>query len=79
MGFLSQLRSEHKVERALRTLHNLGTPVQGPFLTPKRNCIYLVDSCILTESELVGLNKAGHSNPQNIARLLSEFKRLHAS
>jgi hypothetical protein len=76
MKLLNYLTNAGKVYRAQRTLETLGTQVRGPFLTPQRNSIYVVDECILTESELVGLYRAGHRNPQIVAKTLSELRRL---
>jgi hypothetical protein len=79
MRLLSYLTSTGKVHRALRTLENLGTQIRGPFLTPQRNSIYVVNECILTESELVGLYQADNRSRETVAKALSEFKRLQTS
>jgi hypothetical protein len=78
MKFLSYLTSPGKA-RALQALQNLGTRVRGPFVTPQHNSIYLVNECILTESELLGLYQDGNRSRHTVAKALAEFKRLHTS
>jgi hypothetical protein len=79
MNLLSRLRNAGRLQRARRALEHLGTDVRGPFLTPQRNSIYLVDACILTESEVVRLSRAGRQSLENVGKALSEFRRLQTS
>jgi hypothetical protein len=78
MKSLSYLTNADRV-RALQVLENLGTYVRGPFVTPQRNSVYLVNECILTESELLGLYQDGNRSRHAVAKALSEFKRLQTS
>lgn len=70
----SQTAVPCKIEDALQTLRTLDIAVRGPFVTPKEHCIYLVDGCILTESEIVALYASGKLTSENIRRFLSELR-----
>jgi hypothetical protein len=67
-----------KLETALETLGALNIPLQGPFITPKQNHIYLVDGCLLTEAELVAFNEAGRFTPERIRDFLRNLRATQA-
>jgi hypothetical protein len=63
---------------ALLTLEGLHIPVRGPFVTPTRKHIFLINDCILTEDELVSLHKGGQLASNTIAKCLTELRREQA-
>jgi hypothetical protein len=65
-----------QIEIALLNLQALNIALRGPFVTPKNHRIYLVDGCILTESEIVVLHEGGQFASENIATFLSELRSL---
>jgi hypothetical protein len=70
----SQTAVPGKIEDALQTLRTLNIAFRGPFITPKKHCIYVVDGCILTESEIVVLHASGKLTSENIRKFLSELR-----
>jgi hypothetical protein len=62
------------VHTALETLQARSIPVQGPFSTPNHSRIYLVDGCILTETELVDLHEAGKFAPERVRGVLRHLR-----
>ena len=65
-----------ELETILSTLHRLHVSVHGPVITPKKNHIFLVDGCILTESELLALNRVGKLDIRNVRDLLNQYSAL---
>lgn len=59
---------------ALQTLHELGIPFRGPFITPKQNCIYVLDACIVTAPEIIALHRSGKLTAENSSGLLHAFE-----
>lgn len=74
----SQIVVRRKVGAALRSLQKLHIPFQGPFVTPQKNCIYVVDGCILTVPEIIALCGDGKQQAENRPKLLLDLKRLQA-
>ncbi|MGB6962487.1 MAG: hypothetical protein WCD34_20595 [Candidatus Acidiferrum sp.] len=70
----SQTAAAGNIEVALQTLRTLNIAFRGPFITPKKHRIYLVDGCILTESEIVVLHEGGKLTSENISKFLSELR-----
>lgn len=64
------------IEVAVQSLHALKIAFRGPFITPKNHLIYVVEGCILTESEIVTLHESGKFTPENAGKFLSELKSL---
>ncbi len=50
---------------ALRRLRKLHVPFRGPFTTPKKNRIYLVDEWLLTEQEIMALHACANLVAEN--------------
>lgn len=72
-----QKESLSKVTAALSTLKCLNVPFRGPLVAPhKKRIIYVVDGCLLSESEVVAFHEGGHFSAGNIGKLLSDLKRL---
>lgn len=63
-----------KISAPLRYLQMMRVPFRGPFVTPRRRQIYLVDGCILTESEIAALYESGNFNASAIGKFLSDLK-----
>ena len=68
-----------KINAALLTLVKLHIPFRGPFRTRKQHYIYLVDGCILTESELVVLHQDDKLTAESIVKLSSDLRPLHGA
>lgn len=68
-----------KLKAALLTLEKLKVPFRGPFITPKEKRIFLINGCIVTESEVVALYEGGHLNPENIGKVLNDLKLLQTT
>jgi hypothetical protein len=64
------------IEVALQTLETLRIAFRGPFITPKNHRIYVLDGCILTESEIVTLHESGKFTSENAGKFLSELRSL---
>jgi hypothetical protein len=64
-----------KIKQALLALEALDIPLQGPFVTPGGQHIYVVDACLLVEAEIVELHSSGKFNAENIAAVLNEIRR----
>jgi hypothetical protein len=64
-----------ELELALRRLARLLVAVRGPFLTPHRQKIYIVDGCILTTSEILSLCDDGKTN-EEVRKLLIDLKAV---
>lgn len=69
-----QLAAVSEIKTALETLEALNIPFQGPFVTPKQNRIYLVDGCILTESEVGHFHRFGNFAPERIRSFLRHLR-----
>jgi hypothetical protein len=65
-----------KLAAALRSLQALRVALSGPFVTPHKHRIYVVDGCILTESEVVVLHEGGKLKPERVGQLLSDLRYL---
>jgi len=72
----SQTTVLSKLVAALQTLQALHVPFRGPFVTPKKHRIYVVDGCILGEAEIVTLHEGGKFTPEIIERFLSDLRCL---
>jgi len=70
----SQRAIPGKIEVALQTLRTLNIAFRGPFVTPKKHRIYVVDGCLLTESEIVALHEGGKLTSENIWKFISELR-----
>jgi hypothetical protein len=70
---------QSKLETALETLRSLDITVRGPYATPKDHRIYLVNGCVLAESELVILHEQGKFNAQTARQFLADLKSLQRS
>ena len=68
-----------KIKAALLTLEKLNIPFSGPFITPKGTSIFVVDGCIVTESEVLVLYEGGHFTPENIGKMLIDLKLLQTT
>ncbi|HMD41312.1 MAG TPA: PilZ domain-containing protein [Candidatus Acidoferrum sp.] len=68
-----------KTRDAVRTLERLEISVRGPFLTLKQSKIYLVEGCVLTESELIAHHEGGKFSSDGVREFLSELRRMQIS
>jgi hypothetical protein len=68
-----------KLKAALETLRSLHVTVRGPYVTPKDQLIYLVDGCVLTESELIGFHEQGKFTSQAARQFLSDLRSSQRS
>ena len=75
MAATSSSPTSFRVNVAVQTLRRLGAPVTGPFVTPQRNRIYMVDACILTDTELVGLQEEGKLRATTISQVILDLRR----
>lgn len=66
--------SRNRLVKALGALRALGVPFRGPFITPKKSRIYVVDQCILTEDEIVVLHESHKLKPQTVWPLLKDLR-----
>lgn len=57
MSSAAQITASTELKTVFAGLHAFETSVQGPFAARKQNRIYLVDGCILKETEIVTLHK----------------------
>jgi hypothetical protein len=69
-------RSLTNIFTPLRALEKMNRPVRGPFVTPKRRQIYVVDGCILTQGEMISLHERGKFTAEAIGNFLSDLKFL---
>lgn len=76
MATASQAVGQSRIAVAVGRLKNLGIRVCGPFVTPKQVRVYLVDGCIVTGFELLGLHEGGKLNPESLATVLSDLRGL---
>lgn len=76
MSDQSQKTSPSKIDAALQTLQALHISFRGPFVTPKDHRIYLVDSCILTETEIVSLHELGKFSRDAFVKFLTDLRSL---
>lgn len=65
-----------KIELALHALRTLDIAFRGPFITPQKRRIYLVDGCILTESEIVVLHEGGKFTSENSGKFFTDLRSL---
>jgi hypothetical protein len=63
---------------AILGLERMHIPVRGPFVTPARHHVFLVNDCLLTEEEVVALHEAGQLRPHTAAKCLIDLKRSQA-
>lgn len=70
----SDPKSRNRLVKALGALRALGVPFRGPFITPKKSRIYVVDQCILTEDEIVAFHEGHKLKPQIVWSLLEELR-----
>jgi hypothetical protein len=68
--------SQSNIHAALEALEALRVPFRGPFIPPKKRRIYVVDGCILTESEIVVLHQAGQFAPETVRKFLGQLREL---
>ena len=68
--------AETELEMILSTLHRMRVSVRGPVVTPKKNHIFLVDGCILTESEVLALPRVGKLDSRHVRNFLKEHWAL---
>jgi hypothetical protein len=68
-----------KIEIALQGLRGLKVAACGPFITPKNHRIYVIEGCILTESEIILFHEGGKFTAENIGPFLAEIRRLQSS
>jgi hypothetical protein len=78
MGKADPVTASSELRTALETLQARAIPFQGPFVTPKENRIYLVDGCILTETEVVTFHDAGNFDAQRIRGFLRNLRAAQA-
>jgi hypothetical protein len=67
---------ETELEMIISTLHRMRVSVRGPVITPKKNHIFFVDGCILTESEVLALDRVGKLNIRNVRNLLNQYSTM---
>ena len=72
----SHVSAETELEMIVSTLHRMHVSVRGPVITPKKNHIFLVDGCILTESEVLALDRVGKLDVRNVQNLLNQYSAL---
>ena len=63
---------------ALLALREVGVAFRGPFLTSAGNRIYLVEGCVLSESELVSFHVGGRFAPEGLKDFLAGLKAQQA-
>lgn len=68
--------AETELEIIISTLHRMRLSVRGPLITPKKNHIFLVDGCILTESEVLALRRVGKLDSRNVRHFLKDHWAL---
>jgi hypothetical protein len=54
---------QQQIRDSLRTLKQLRIAFRGPFVTPRKNCIYIVGRHLVTANEIAALAKRGGSFP----------------
>jgi hypothetical protein len=59
---------------AVLSLERMHIPVRGPFVTPARRHVFLVNDCLLTEEEVVALHEAG-CKASTVVKYLIDLKR----
>lgn len=74
MSSSSSVASSNRLESALGALQALNIPFRGPFITPRKNRIYVVDDCILTEAEIVALHDGDKLKPGSVSRLFEDLR-----
>lgn len=79
MAAVGHIVVRNSITAAVCALKNLGIPVSGPFVTPRQHCFYLVDGCIVTLSELLGLQEGRKLTHENVATILSNLRELQNS
>ncbi len=72
----SSVAVQTQLGAALRALKKLDISFRGPFVTPQRNCVYVVDECIVTYDEIVSFHQQGKLNDENKYRFLLELRDL---
>jgi hypothetical protein len=69
-----------KLQAALSVLRALRVAVRGPFVTPKEQCVYVVDTgIILTDAEIVALYESEKFTRAGIGPSLAEVKSLQGA
>lgn len=69
--------NQTKLKAALWALRALHIAVRGPFITPKEQHIYVVDTrVILTDSEVMALYGSGKFRPASIGQSIVELRSL---
>jgi hypothetical protein len=74
MGDSNCVAISSELKTALETLGALNIPLRGPFVTPKQNRIYVVDGCILTETEVASFPELGNFAPGRIRGFLRNLR-----
>lgn len=74
MGDSNCVAASSELKTALETLETLNVPFRGPFVTPKQNRIYLVDGCILTETEIASFHELGNFTTEKIRGFLGNLR-----
>lgn len=64
-----------KLRAALQTLQDLNVCFRGPFVTPRKNRVYVIEGCLLTESEIVVLHEGGHFSAERVREVISGLKQ----
>jgi hypothetical protein len=68
----------NELKASLETLKTHNIPFQGPFTTPKESQVYIVDGCILTETEIVAFHRAGNFAPERVRGFLRNLRSIQA-
>lgn len=66
--------SRWKLRSALRDVQKLHIPFAGPFTTPLKNRVYVIDNSILTEPEIIASLKVGGLRGDNASRTAARHK-----
>lgn len=74
MGDWNCVAASSKLKTALETLEALNIPFRGPFVTPKQNRIYVVDGCILTDTEIASFHELGNFARERIRGFLRNLR-----
>ena len=65
-----------KIKAALLTLEKLNIPFRGPFETTRGSRILLIENCILTQAEVIGMYESGKLDAENIGKLVDGLKKM---
>jgi hypothetical protein len=71
-------RGPENIRAVVQALRDQGTPVTGPYQTPKGALVYILADFVVTDRELVELASAGKVSPAAVSEFIAKIRKKGA-